>query len=84
MNRRHLRRIALAIGLLALAVAVAFAVMALEAIAGNRILTATIGEEGIVGIDDTLPWNVMMGAIYLTGFAAGLLTFIVGWRRLAQ
>ncbi len=84
MNRRHIRRAVVALALLALAVAVAFAVMALEAIAGNRILTATIGEEGIVAIDDTLPWNVTMGAIYLTGFAAGLLTFVAGWRRLGR
>ena len=84
MHWGHIRRAAVALALVAFAVAAAFAVMALEAVALNWILTATIGEEGIVAIDDTLPWNVMMGAVYLTGFAAGLLTFVAGWRRLGR
>ena len=81
LNNGLIARATKAVALLAVAVAVALAVMVVEAILGNRVLTATIGEEGIVAIDDTTPWNLMMGAIYLIGFVSGLASFVVGWRR---
>ncbi len=70
------------LGLLILAVAVAYGVAMLAAILANRVLTATIGEEGIVAIDDTLLWRVMMGAIYLVGIIAGIVMFVFGFRRI--
>ncbi len=82
MRSHPVVQVASVLGLLILAAAVALGVAMLAAILANRVLTATIGEEGIVAIDDTLLWRVMMGAIYLVGIVAGIVTFVFGFRRI--
>jgi hypothetical protein len=66
------------------AIAVGLGVLVVEAIATNRLLTATIGEAGILAIDDTLVWNVMGMAESVVAIGAGLAVFTAGWRRILR
>lgn len=46
----------------------------------HEIMVRTIGQDGIVAIDDTLPSLLMVAADYGVGLIVGLLALIVGWR----
>ena len=46
----------------------------------HEIMVRTIGQDGIVAIDDTLPSFLMVAADYGAGLIVGVVALIVGWR----
>lgn len=47
----------------------------------HEVAVATIGQEGIEGIDDTLRWRLLSVGVYLSGLIGGIAVFVIGWRR---
>ena len=69
------------LALVAVAVAVAFAVTMGASLLGHEFLVLTVGEAGIPAIDDTPLMFAVVAVAYLAGGLAGLAVIAFGWTR---
>ena len=75
----------LRIGVLgAIAIGVGFGAAMGVAALGHEILAASLGQEGIVAIDDSPLMFTFVAASYATWLIVGLLVFVLGWRRFGR
>ena len=69
------------LALIGAAVGIAVGVAIGVALLSHELLVATIGEDGILAIDDTPKMMALVAATYGSGALAGLVVLVIGWRR---
>ena len=68
----------------ALAIALGFTAAIGVAALGHEILAASLGQEGIVAIDDSPLMFTFVAASYATWVIVAIVVFVLGWRRFGR